>query len=122
MKTLLLVFLGGGAGSVMRYLLSQLSAGVFVLGGFPLGTFLCNVAGCFLIGLFNGLAAMMGWSGDVRLMLTVGLCGGFTTFSTFCNEGLAMLHSGNYLMYGLYVAMSIVIGLLAVLAGMHLTA
>lgn len=117
---LLLIFIGGGAGSVLRYLLSLLSNGWWSLGGFPVGTFLCNVIGCFLIGLFNSLASSMGWSSDVRLMLTVGLCGGFTTFSTFSNEGLAMLSSGNYIMYGLYLVLSIVVGLLAVFVGSSL--
>lgn len=117
---LLLIFIGGGAGSVLRYLLSLLSNGVWSLGGFPVGTFLCNVLGCFLIGLFNALATSLGWSSDVKLMLTVGLCGGFTTFSTFSNEGLALLSSGNYIMYGLYLVLSIVVGLLAVFVGSSL--
>lgn len=114
---LLLIFIGGGAGSVLRYLLSLFSNGMWSIGGFPVGTFMCNVLGCFLIGLFNSLAATMGWSSDLRLMLTVGLCGGFTTFSTFSNEGMALLSSGNYMMYGLYLVLSIVIGLLAVFIG-----
>lgn len=114
---LILIFIGGGAGSVMRYLLSQYSNGMGALGGFPVGTFLCNVLGCFLIGMFNSLTGTMGWGSDVRLMLTVGLCGGFTTFSTFSNEGMAMLSSGNYMMYAAYVALSVIIGLFAVFIG-----
>lgn len=139
---LILIFIGGGAGSVMRYLLSHLcnkftinicnyftnlssppleEVGwgplISALGGFPVGTFLCNVLGCFLIGMFNSLAGTMGWGSDVRLMLTVGLCGGFTTFSTFSNEGMAMLSSGNYMMYAAYVALSVIIGLFAVFIG-----
>lgn len=119
---LLLIFIGGGAGSVMRYLLCLFSNGMWSLGGFPVGTFLCNVLGCFLIGLFNSLASTMGWSGDLRLMLTVGLCGGFTTFSTFSNEGMALLNQGNYIMYAIYVLASIVFGVLAVLLGMDIVA
>lgn len=118
MKTFLMVFIGGGAGSVLRYLLSLLMANIASC-AFPVGTFLCNIFGCFLIGLFNALAGTMGWENDTRLMLTVGLCGGFTTFSTFSNEGLAMLHSGNYVMYAAYLLASVVLGLLAVLAGIH---
>lgn len=117
---LLFIFIGGGAGSVMRYLLSQFSNGMWSLGGFPVGTFLCNVLGCFLIGTFNSLAGTMGWGSDVRLMLTVGLCGGFTTFSTFSNEGMALINQGNYAMYATYVVASILFGVLAVLLGMNI--
>lgn len=119
MKTILLVFLGGGAGSVLRYLLSLLFAQVSTNYSFPVGTFLCNIFGCFLIGLFNSMTMRMGWGTDVRLMLTVGLCGGFTTFSTFSNEGIAMLQSGNYAMYAIYVVLSIIMGAAAVMAGMN---
>lgn len=117
MKTLILIFLGGGTGSVFRYILSNLCSGLCCTNGFPLGTFLCNVCGCFLIGMFNSLTAAVGWGSDTRLMLTVGLCGGFTTFSTFSNEGLALIHSGNYFMYAIYLIASLVIGIAAVFLG-----
>ncbi len=146
-STLILVFIGGGCGSVLRYLISTITAGIntgtchfaflknipFVgnssifnhIAGqlssttpFPIGTLICNVCGCFLIGLFNALSARFGWTADTRLMLTVGLCGGFTTFSTFSNEGLAMLNANHYGLYATYTALSIILGLLAVLLGM----
>lgn len=113
----LLIFIGGGLGSTLRYLISQL---VPSQGGFPLGTFVCNILGCFLIGLFNGLVAKMGLSNEVRLMLTVGLCGGFTTFSTFSKEGLTMIGAGEYGMYTLYTLLSILLGLVAVIIGNHI--
>lgn len=110
MLKLLLIFIGGGSGSIFRYLLGQLAHGYYA-------TFACNIIGCFLIGLFNSQAARLGWSEEVRLMLTVGLCGGFTTFSTFSNESLALLQSGNILTFTAYITLSIVLGVLAVLAG-----
>lgn len=118
MTKLLLIFIGGGCGSVLRYLISSASAGLNPSLSFPVGTLVCNVIGCFLIGLFNALSAQFGWSNETRLMLTVGLCGGFTTFSTFSNEGLSMLNAGSYLSYALYVALSIILGIGAVVLGM----
>lgn len=120
-KTLALIFLGGGTGSVLRYLVAQLTADIKLFASwgleFPLGTFLANILGCFLIGLFNGMAARFGISEPTRLMLTVGLCGGFTTFSTLSNESLAMLTAGNYISFGFYIVLSLVLGILAVVAG-----
>lgn len=121
MAKILLIFLGGGCGSVMRYLISDLSKYMFgsmtTHAGLA-GTFVCNILGCLLIGLFNGYSARFGWSEHTRLMLTVGLCGGFTTFSTFSNEGLQLLQSGNYTLYAIYTIMSVVSGVGAVLLAM----
>ena len=84
---------------------------------FPWATFCINIVGCFLIGLFGSIAAKFGISEHLRLMLTVGICGGFTTFSTFSNESLALLRSGNYLFFSLYLLLSILLGVLAMLLG-----
>ena len=86
MKECLMVFLGGGAGSVCRYWLSTILRPL-AHQGFPLGTFLANLLGCFCIGIFYGLSARLNWSAETRLFLTTGFCGGFTTFSTFSYEG-----------------------------------
>jgi len=81
----LFVFLGGGTGSVLRYL-----AGMWIGStAFPWATFAVNAVGSFAIGLLGGWASRFGWSEALRLSLTVGLCGGFTTFSTFSKESLA---------------------------------
>lgn len=117
MKTILLVFLGGGLGSVMRYLMGLAASGWNSPGHIPVATLVCNVAGCLLIGLFNGLSARWGWQPETRLMLTVGLCGGLTTFSTLSNEGLALIQSGLWMTYLAYVGGSILLGLVAVYAG-----
>lgn len=118
MTLLLRIFIGGGVGSVLRYAIGLLTSQWGYVGKFPLATFVCNILGCLLIGLFNALAQKMQWDAEMRLMLTVGLCGGFTTFSTFSNEGLAMIQAGNYGLYAIYVALSIIVGLAAVFAGM----
>lgn len=117
MTKFLLIFLGGGCGSVLRYVISTASAGMSTSLSFPIGTLICNILGCFLIGMFNALSSHLGWSADTRLMLTVGLCGGFTTFSTFSNEGLAMLQSAHYITFALYVSLSLILGIAAVIAG-----
>lgn len=108
-----MVFLGGGVGSVARYSLALALNGR----SGPFGTFVANVAGCFLIGLFGACSARLEWSETTRLLLTVGLCGGFTTFSTFSNECLAFLRDGAYPSAALYVATSLALGLAAVFAG-----
>ena len=93
-KTLLLVGTGGFLGSVSRFLASRYMQENFPT-AFPFGTFFVNVAGCFLIGLIYGFSersALLtpGW----KMFLAVGFCGGFTTFSTFANENLAVRVSG----------------------------
>lgn len=106
-------FFGGGA----RYLVSRLMQTV-AAGLFPWGTFAVNILGCLLIGLFYGLDAGGQWiSPRVRLALTTGFCGGFTTFSTFINEGSLMLKDGNYGLLALYFAGSLLLGFIALAAG-----
>ena len=76
-----------------------------------------NVVGSFLIGAFGALSARCGWSANVRLLLTVGLCGGFTTFSTFSNECLSFIRAGAYLPAAGYIAASVALSLAAVALG-----
>lgn len=80
---------------------------------FPWPTFIVNIIGCFLIGLFYHYSERWGLTPEVRLLLTTGLCGGFTTFSTFCYEGVTLINSGYYGTYALYLVGSIVLGLVA---------
>lgn len=120
MKQLLLVFLGGGFGSLLRYIISKLFNDYFR--HFYLGTFLVNIIGCLIIGLVLGLS----YKGNIlsqnqTLLLTAGFCGGFTTFSTFAFENQALLKSGEILYFSVYTIASIVIGIVAVLFGLWIS-
>ena len=108
MKELLFVFLGGGLGSVCRYLLSRFVDSKLVISNFPLGTLTVNVLGSFLIGL--GFAYIgSNQTHGLRYLLIIGFCGGFTTFSTFSYDALNLLRSGSYLQFSLYVLLSFTI-------------
>lgn len=118
-KSFLAVFFGGGLGCVLRYGVQLLMHGRIQPYCFPWATFTVNIIGSFLIGLFYALSAKLGLSVEVRMFLTAGLCGGFTTFSTFCNDSLALFRNGEYLAFSVYMALSILLGLLAVVMGMY---
>lgn len=121
MKELIYVFLGGGIGSVFRYILHLLINGKGLVTGFPWSTFTINIAGSLLIGVFYALSTRFNLSVETRLFLTVGVCGGFTTFSTFSNESLFLFKEGLYLTLATYVLLSIVLGVFAVFSGASLT-
>lgn len=113
MTNAVLIFLAGGCGSVLRYLIGLAVPSSL----FPWATFGVNAAGSFAIGLFGALAARFGWSEGARLALTVGLCGGFTTFSTFSREAIALASSGRWCAFSLYVAGSVILGVAATALG-----
>lgn len=118
MKDFLFIFIGGGTGSILRYFVSvlwkYLSKQLYFEGiVFPWPTLIVNVLGCFMIGMFYSNGQKWGFETPTYLLLVTGLCGGFTTFSTFCYEGLTLLESGNYGFYALYVILSIGLGLTA---------
>lgn len=115
-KNILLVAFGGAVGSVLRYLVSKWLQEASSV-AFPVGTLVVNVVGCLLIGLIYGASDRRGISGDMRLLLTVGFCGGFTTFSTFMNESLSLMRADNLLSLALYASLSVGLGLVAVWAG-----
>jgi fluoride exporter len=117
MRPLLFVGIGGGLGSISRYLI-QVFIGRHVPLVFPLGTFLVNCSGCFLIGVFYALASKYSWFGpEWRLFLITGICGGYTTFSTFSYDGLYLLRQGSNLSFMLYTLGTVLLGLLATFAG-----
>jgi CrcB protein len=119
-KNLLVVFIGSGLGGGCRFVLSKLIQGSTMM-AFPLATFIVNILGCLLIGLFYGMfdkGALM--NNNLRLLLTVGFCGGFTTFSTFMNENLQILRANNILLSAFYTAGSLFLGLIAVYVGYYL--
>lgn len=103
-------------GSVLRYLVSKWLQEASSA-AFPVGTLVVNVVGCLLIGAIYGESDRWGISGDMRLLLTVGFCGGFTTFSTFMNESLSLMRADNLLPLALYASLSVGLGLVAVWTG-----
>ncbi|MCB0485846.1 MAG: fluoride efflux transporter CrcB [Flavobacteriaceae bacterium] len=119
MKQVLLVFLGGGVGSVLRYLVTRFLNNPTT--GVPYGTFLVNIIGSFLIGIILGLALKNeALNQNHTLLLATGFCGGFTTFSAFAYENHLFLKSGNLTLLFSYIIASIVVGLLAVFLGIYI--
>jgi fluoride exporter len=117
LKNILLIGSGGFIGSIARYYISRLNLFWEFL-SIPFGTLIVNILGCFIIGFITGISDKSNiLSLDVRLFLMVGFCGGFTTFSSFANENLMLLHSGQIISIVLYTALSVVLGFLAVYLG-----
>jgi fluoride exporter len=121
LKTLFLIGSGGFLGSISRFLASRFMQSNFP-SAFPFGTFFVNVSGCLLIGLIYGFSERSslltpGW----KMFLTVGFCGGFTTFSTFANENLALLRDGAYFHFALYTGLSVILGITATFIGVLIT-
>ncbi|MCR9182441.1 MAG: fluoride efflux transporter CrcB [Flavobacteriaceae bacterium] len=115
MKTLLFIFIGGGLGSVFRYGLSKLLITGFL---FPFGTLAVNILGSFMLGIIMGVVLKNNLNtSPFILFLTVGFCGGFTTFSAFALENLNFLKNGDYASFASYTAASLLIGILAVFIG-----
>ena len=116
-KDILLVGIGSFVGGSLRMVVSKFVQ-LAVPGLFPWGTLAVNVVGCFLIGVFSSLSGDEGgMSPSVRLLFTTGFCGGFTTFSTFVNEGTALGRDGNLTGLALYVASSVAVGFVCLLVG-----
>ena len=113
----LFVFLGGGTGSVLRYLVGLWLGSA----AFPWATLAVNAVGSLAIGLFGGWAARFGWSEETRLLLTTGLCGGFTTFSTFSKESLAIAEAGRWSAFAACAFGSVAVGIAAVALGYWIT-
>jgi fluoride exporter len=117
MKNLLLIFIGGGLGSLLRYTLSRWVNGI-TISVYPYGTFIVNIIGCFFIGFFvfyterYGSQAMQ-W----RLFLVTGLCGGFTTFSAFSIENVQLINDQRILLFLTYAIGSVTLGILATYLG-----
>lgn len=116
MKQLLLVFLGGGIGSMLRHIISRTFNDYFQ--HFYLGTFLVNIIGCLIIGLVLGLSLKGNLlTQNQTLLLSTGFCGGFTTFSSFAFENHSLIKAEEILHFSFYTISSITVGILAVLLG-----
>lgn len=114
MKNVLLIFIGGGIGSVCRYLIGKWVSSLSPIQGFPLGTFAANIIGCLAIGLVLGWLAKntqtdKAWS----LLLATGFCGGFTTFSSFSYENIILLQKGETITALTYIGLSLLLGFAA---------
>ncbi|MGB6229141.1 MAG: fluoride efflux transporter CrcB [Litorimonas sp.] len=117
MQTYLLVALGGGVGAMFRHALGQASARAFGP-GFPVGTMSANLMGGLLMGLLAGWLASRDGGEDLRLLLGVGLLGGFTTFSAFSLDAWLMLEQDRYAAFALYVGGSVVLAIAALAVGL----
>tara|TARA_B100000900_G_scaffold119165_2_gene100475 strand:- start:24948 stop:25313 length:366 start_codon:yes stop_codon:yes gene_type:complete len=120
MKSFLLVFLGGGLGSGLRYLVAiAMNQYSKVL---PFGTFTVNMLGCLLIGLILGYAQKENTlTSNQTLLLATGFCGGFTTFSAFANENLELIKNGEIFNFTIYITLSVLVGVIAVFSGYYFT-
>lgn len=119
LKNILIVGGGSFVGGALRYLVSLL---LRYNGGFPWATFMVNLLGCMVIGLLWGVfSRFSNASQQLVLFLSVGFCGGFTTFSTFSKESLQLMQTGNWLYFSLYVAGSVLLGILLVAVGYQIS-
>ena len=119
-RNILFVALGGMLGSVGRYLLVSVTVNLLPF-TFPFGTFFVNILGCFAMGAAAGLAERYLWfHHEWRVFITVGLCGGFTTFSAFAFENIELLLDRNYITFGIYSIASFGLCLAAAFAGLIL--
>jgi CrcB protein len=117
LRIILLIGAGGFLGSVARFFTSKYIQQLFPF-SFPIGTLFVNILGSLMLGVIYGLldrGELL--SNEMRLFLTVGFCGGFTTFSTFVYENASLLKDGNFVQSALYAGLSLFVGLIALYIG-----
>lgn len=120
MKQVLLVFIGGGVGSALRYMVGKFLK--TSASGFPWSTFSVNVLGSLLIGILMGVSLKnSSFSENQTLLLITGLCGGFTTFSAFAYENQVFLKEGDFTSFFIYTFGTIGLGLAAVFLGLFIS-
>ena len=119
LRLIIIVGTGSFIGGVARFLTSRVVHNLSITSGsFPFATFIVNITGCFLIGLFYGLAERGHiMNEEWRIFLTVGLCGGFTTFSAFSGENVSFLKESNFLLFLTYTGLSVFSGIAATYLG-----
>jgi len=118
MRNLVYIFLGGGFGSVLRFLISNYTQKLWNISAFPMGTFVVNISGCFLIGVLS--AYFLKVDNPIKYLMITGVCGGYTTFSTFSAENFSLLQNSNYTILVLYALLSLTIGILMVFLGFQM--
>lgn len=118
-RIFLFVSVGGALGSLARYVIAHYIEQV-PLFSFPLGTFMVNMIGCFIMGIFYALSEQFIIPAEWKLFLITGFCGGLTTFSTFTLENLNMLQTGQYLLFTLYSISSFILAIVFVVFGIAL--
>jgi CrcB protein len=120
-KDILFVGIGGGIGSIMRFLTSRFTARLVAAQWLFLGTLAANLIGCFLIGILSGwMLSHMPDNQSFRLLFIVGFCGGYTTFSTFAFENYRLIEMNQWGILLLYLTASVVLGIIAVWLGMKI--
>lgn len=120
-RNILAVGAGSFIGGAARYLISLAMKGIGKGVPFPWATLAVNLAGCLMIGLLWGILTRNATETTTwGLFLTVGLCGGFTTFSTFSKEALTMLQTGQTWGFATYIALSVIAGIALVALGYYI--
>lgn len=114
LQAFIYVFIGGGLGSIARYLLS---IGISKSANFPTGTFVANVVSCLILGYLFGLKLDNRLENYIIWFLMIGFCGGFSTFSTFSLELFDLLESGDTILFFTYMILSLVLGIAAIIIG-----
>ena len=116
LKEIIAVFVGGGLGSVLRFLVNKIE--IISDNNFPYSTFISNFLGCLILGLVLGYFIKNENPNSILFVfLTVGLCGGFTTFSSFSNESLELIQNGEIFTFLAYLLGSLIVGIVSVYLG-----